>query len=790
MLHRLLLAREARDACRVMWRRFPPKAAPRAVRLASTGMSRSDRSEELNTANTAARETTANGGKSSRAQFYASILKYTEDEQWDRVLSLFEEMRDHDIEPTDDVYNAAVTACEATGSWKRMAELIQTRQTLDPVDLTDFVSATGTTVQSESGSGGDEAPPVGIAAAHDAADLACDFPATHVNDDEKGGGPTTVLERQREVSVAWTYERSWDRGFALLSRYHAREGHCRVPVRHTEDGRALGTWVARQRTAHRKGKLSAARRERLASLDSTDMISATGTTVQSASGSGGDETPPVGIGPSDAADDAADLACAKSGSEGRVRGRKRWGDQWYHSFALLSSYREREGHCSVPRGHLENDQRLGRWVGTQRSMYRKGKLSAAQKERLESLGMVWKVRVQTPLTWGEFFDSTDLISATATTVDSESGSGGDEALPVGIEPCDAAFHNAADLACAKSGSARRVPDFLATRVYDDGRGGGPTTVLKQLRNVSDAWTHERWNRGFALLSRYHAREGHCRVPARHTEDGRGLGSWVHRQRTAHRKGELSAARQGRLESLGMVWKVRLTWDESFALLSRYCEREGHCRVPQSHAEDGRALGLWIMTQRRAYVKGALGAARKQRLKSLGMVWDPLAQQWERGFELLTAFRDREAHFDVPEKHEEQGVKLRAWLRTQRLAHGKGTLDAARRARLEALGVVWDASEALWETQLERLREFHAREGHCRLFLSEVKHGPWERTYQWLKSQRVLHNRGLLPPERTRPLEALGAFEAYQQHHYPFGKGHRRVKRHRLWNRPLSSSLLS
>ena len=68
--------------------------------------------------------------------------------------------------------------------------------------------------------------------------------------------------------------------------------------------------------------------------------------------------------------------------------------------------------------------------------------------------------------------------------------------------------------------------------------------------------------------------------------------------------------------------------------------------------------------------------------------DVLEQQWDDAFELLTAFRERELHCDVPEKHEEEGMRLGVWLHHQRTAHGKGTLDAARFARLEALGVVW------------------------------------------------------------------------------------------------------
>ena len=46
------------------------------------------------------------------------------------------------------------------------------------------------------------------------------------------------------------------------------------------------------------------------------------------------------------------------------------------------------------------------------------------------------------------------------------------------------------------------------------------------------------------------------------------------------------------------------------------------------------------------------------------------------FGLLLAFRDREGHCDVPDRHEEQGVKLGNWLSYQRAARKKGTCACA------------------------------------------------------------------------------------------------------------------
>ena len=113
-------------------------------------------------------------------------------------------------------------------------------------------------------------------------------------------------------------------------------------------------------------------------------------------------------------------------------------------------------------------------------------------------------------------------------------------------------------------------------------------------------------------------EGHCRVPARHKEDGFNLGQWVSVQRRG--KDSLSQERLQRLDELGFVWDpFSEQWEEGFRYLKLYLDREGHCRVPAKHKEDGSPLGTWVSTQRRG--KDSLSQERLQRLDEIGFVWE-------------------------------------------------------------------------------------------------------------------------------------------------------------------------
>ena len=65
-----------------------------------------------------------------------------------------------------------------------------------------------------------------------------------------------------------------------------------------------------------------------------------------------------------------------------------------------------------------------------------------------------------------------------------------------------------------------------------------------------------------------------------------------------------------------------------------------------------------------------------------------SSKWDRTFDLLVQYEEREGHCDVPQRHVEDGSNLGMWLSNQRKAFRKGDLDKERRQRLGDLGVAW------------------------------------------------------------------------------------------------------
>lgn len=131
----------------------------------------------------------------------------------------------------------------------------------------------------------------------------------------------------------------WEKMFSELCKYKEKHGNCNVPGygRYPENPKP-SSWVANQKQAYRKGKLS---QEQIVKLESLGFV---------------------------------------------------WNIEetaWEEMFNELVAFKKLNGHCNVKR-ERQNYESLGRWVVHQREKHQKGKLTNHQVEKLESIGFTWK----------------------------------------------------------------------------------------------------------------------------------------------------------------------------------------------------------------------------------------------------------------------------------------------------------------------------------------------------------------------------------------------------------------
>jgi Helicase associated domain/Helicase conserved C-terminal domain len=412
----------------------------------------------------------------------------------------------------------------------------------------------------------------------------------------------TAIRRQQlnDIRFIWdVFGTDWEQGFVHLNTYKIREGNCRVPVGHVESGFNLSSWIDLQRS--NKRALSAERKKR---LDDLGFVWDPHATV------------------------------------------------WEDGFKHLEAYKQREGHCRVPDGTIENGFRLGQWVSVQRTYV--GTLTEERQKRLDELGFV---RDPFAARWEEAF-------------------------------CHLKAYKEREKHCGVPHNHVEGSYRLGRWVTKQRKRGKALTVERKgrLDELGFVWSAREaaWEEGFGHLKAYKEREGHCRVPKDYQKGGFRLGQWVGLQRTHE---NLLDERRRRLDELDFVWdSLAADWEKRFGQLKAYKEREGHCHVPDEHVEGDFQLGTWVGTQRRTQKSARMSKDRKERLDGLGFAWDPHETAWQEGLRYLTLYKKREGHCLVPQAHSESGFCLGRWVADKR--RNKDGLSVERQQELEKLGFVW------------------------------------------------------------------------------------------------------
>jgi hypothetical protein len=608
-------------------------------------------------------------------------------------------------------------------------------------------------------------------------------------------GPTIELSRLRSNVFAEVVDRigvSWDEMFGRLQKYTEREGHCRVPAKHKENGFHLGSWVDRQRQSKDQSTLPEARRQQLDEVGfiwdphEADWEEGLGHLTTYKGREGHCRVPQsykengfrLGQWVSNWRQRKEDLTEAR---------RERldalsfdWDPSetdWAEGLRYLTIYKEREGHCRVPATHKENGFRLGNWVRVQRR--NADTLSAPLRQQLDELGFVWdpyetdwaeglryltiymeregnsrvpRLHKENGFRLGQWVDNRRQNKQTL----SEARRQQLDELGFDWDPLETDWaecfrylkiYKEREGHCRVPGSHEEHSFGLGQWVYNQRQRKEELTEARrqQLDELGFDWdpSETDWAEGLRYLTIYKQRKGHCRVPATHKEYGFGLGHWVRVQR--RNAGTLSAPRRQQLDELRFVWDPREAhWEEGIRCLKIYKEREGHCRVPLKHIENRFHLGQWVDNWRRN--NQTLSETSRQQLAELGFTWGPHEADWEAGLCYLTMYKEREGHCRVPYDHQENGFRLGQWVSTQR----GNALFAPQRQQLDELGFVWDPPEADWEEGVRCLKIYKEREGHCRVPLKHIENG--FRLGRWVGNRR---HRQILSEERRQQLDELG-----------------------------------
>lgn len=566
-------------------------------------------------------------------------------------------------------------------------------------------------------------------------------------------------DKLEALGVVWEntsvgkHQEQWESMLARLVEYRDRVGDCFVPQNYkTEDDKALGLWLHRQRKNIDKGELPLSRQE---CLEEVGVV-------------WGEVAPQKWenmyhrLSEFQRKEGHCFVPCTYKDEDGKNLGtwlntqresKKKglldrelqnrleaigvawevYSNQWEEMFSRLEDYQLEIGDCNVPRDYKVlttkgNEKQLGRWVCRQRQYKKGGTLDAHRLAKLEGIGMIWDL---------DDHKWEDMFSRLAEYKENEGH-------------CDIPRKYTAN------GDSKPLGIWLSTQRSFKRNGVLDPIRTNRLEELGVEWDPQSrdWNEMFHLLTEYQQREGNCLVPRNYKEDGKNLWMWLRLQRSEQKKGRLSVDRCEALEDLGVICDTNTAkWDHLHSLLVQYQERHGHCRVPVTHKEDGANLGTWLQTQRKNWRAGTLDPSKHERLEKAGVVWSLSAHKWDEVFALLVAYKEHEGDCMVPQKHKEDGTNLGAWLYQQRQHEKSGILQASRKQQLEAIGVVWDLSAYKRENMLSSLARYRERKGNCNVPHSYKEDDKTLGT--WLNRQRQLKAAGKLDSELSDRLEDLG-----------------------------------
>ena len=347
-----------------------------------------------------------------------------------------------------------------------------------------------------------------------------------------------------------------------------------------------------------------------------------------------------------------------------------YGDQWEETYKLAKDYYNEHGDLNIGGAYECRGVKLGQWITAQRNLWKSGKLSKKRADKLDAIGMVWDLSLDS---WNRFYGAAKSYYDTY----------GNLKITKDTEYNGVKLGSWINYVRQNKEKQKLTPDRI-----------------KQLESIGIVWkVHEdSWSKYYASLLKYYDEHHNILVPFEGKYDGVYLGRWLKRQ--MGNKDKLTAEQINLLEELGITWKRNPSkWDDMYEIAKQYYEEYGDLMVNTHARYKGKYLGRWINKQRVDYqnmgsekANANFSLDRIKKLEDIGMVWDVSDYLWNKNYSLLKEYYDKVGDIDIPHSFEYEGTKLGVWLDNQRGSykgyHGRKKLTGKQIALLNQLGVKW------------------------------------------------------------------------------------------------------
>ena len=237
---------------------------------------------------------------------------------------------------------------------------------------------------------------------------------------------------------------------------------------------------------------------------------------------------------------------------------------------------------------------------------------------------------------------------------------------------------------------------------------------------------ESWMYKYNLAKAYFEHNRNLEIPYNYktlngyeyAENGITLGIWITTQRKAYKgqgSNKITEEQIKLLEEIGMRFETRDNneeWNRKYKLAKAYFEHHGNLEIPKSYktlngyeyAEEGIALGVWIIIQRQAYKgQGNYKITENQikLLEKIGMRFETRDnnEEWNKKYELAKAYFEYNRNLEIPQSYKTlngyeytaEGIALGSWIANQRQTykgHNTQKITETQIKLLEKIRMKW------------------------------------------------------------------------------------------------------
>ncbi len=431
---------------------------------------------------------------------------------------------------------------------------------------------------------------------------------------------------------------------------------------------------------------------------------------------------------------------------------------WEDMYELAKKYHKENHTIDVSVEYqTEDGYPLGRWLETQRRVYRgsaAGRLDAERKRKLDDLGMRWETRAA---------ENFERMYVAAKRYQELHGN-----LNVPVAYIDEEGIHLGEWIQSLRRSYRQGRKLWLTEEQ--------TAMLEKIGLDLTRSREKIWRQNYEMLRTFRSEHPGIPVPGTLKNlSGKSLRDWQNAQITAYRKGKLSAEKIRLLQEIGVRLDPSDKWLEAFQCAEDFYKKNGYLNFPKDFTYQGIWMKNWVEEQAEAYhgkSRKCLTDQQRHLLEEIGIQYHSSLREkrWQENYRALAAYLAQQGQDESPGRvgSREQprlsipadlkspnGTSLRGFLQTQRAKLKAGELPEDKQILLEKLGIVWETEKPdPFAIGLLHAEAYAAEKGDLLVPRNYICHDGYS-LGEWIRVLRTRYQAGALPQDRIEKLEAAG-----------------------------------